>query len=259
MKNSKLQYGDTSMEILLKTGIDDIFNKANGKGLDNILLEFAFKFMTMINGFKNFQFVTELKDINITTDNFTFQDIVDNVPEESICWFKIPATAEIVRKEAGDLLVLTSHIRDRETEYRPLPMLAFFFNPVTNIPWLRYYDGVGSDSFWYPLFRYNAGITLKNNFTGTLQLWQYGNIVWLTGNITTPTDITGDTEFGEFSSIFGPDLSIANMVEIPTGFGTIVISGSHAYLRKATNTESAIPNGTTIYVNMSWMAKCYYE
>lgn len=257
MDNSILQDKNLA-SILLKTGIDDIFNKADGKGLDNILLKYAFKFMTMINGFKNFQFVIDLKDIGITKTDFTFQDITDNVPEESICWFKIPATAEIVRKEAGDLLVITAPIRNRETEYTPVPLIAFFMNPVTNVLWFRYYDGQGSDSYWYPLNRYNAGITLSEGITGNLQLWQNGNVLWLTGSITTSTEISEAKIATLSSSIFAPDLSLTNMVETPTGYGAIVISGQDVNLRKANSASTGIPANTTIYINMSWMAKCYW-
>lgn len=257
MVNGKLQYGENSEDILLKIGIDNVFNKANGKGLDNILLEFAFKFMTMINGFKNFQMVTELADINIKTDTFTFQDVVNNVPEQSICWFRIPSTATIVSDgQAGNLLMFTAPWWDKNTGDKPIPMISFFMNPVTNITWFRYYDGVGGDTNWYPLYRYKVETALNENFTGRFDLWQYGNVIWLNGSVTNVAEISTEVEVGTIPSIYAPDFSLSNVVEIPTGFGVVIVNGTHVYIRKAATMTENIPAGTTFYLNTSWMAKC---
>lgn len=260
MINSELKYDKNLTNILIKTGIDDIFDKQSGVGLDNILLKYAYKFMTIDNGFKNFQIVTNVNDIGITKNDYNFQDIVDNVPEQAIVWLEIPETAEIITKgQKGNLFMLTAPLWDKENSIRPIPMIALFLNPLTNIPWLRYYDGKGGDTFWYPLYRYKASTSLTGPFTGRFDVWQYGNVIWLSATITSNAIISNaPIVIGTLPSILAPDYSFSNIVETPTGLAVLILDAGKVLIRKASGSED-VPSGSTLYLNTSWMAKADYS
>ena len=259
MTNGDLTYGSEELNVLLKTGIDNIFNKANGKGLDNILLEYYFKILTLMNGTKNFQMVTSIADLGITNTTFTFQNIVDNVPEQSICWFEIPATADIVGNQAGQLLMINAPWWNKSAGTKPLPQLAFFMAKESKILWYRYYNGVGGDSNWFPLNRYKTTPVLDTtNFTGRLELWQNGNVLWLTGAITNVNPINDnlDKKVGSFGGVYAPDYSIATPIEINNGLAVSIITGNTIKIRRATMMATEIPAGTTFYISQSWISKC---
>lgn len=142
--------------------MDNVLNNVDMTQLENMITELMFKSMTISNGIKNFQLVTDSEQLHIDGD-FRPQTIFDKAPEQAIISIDTPAIAQYPNGEAGHLFAITGNMPTRQ-ESRPTPILCFWISATASSDlYIATYMGNGSYFKWRKISTdYESLNTLQN-------------------------------------------------------------------------------------------------